>query len=401
MNNGDCDLKEIQPTTAPWTTTATTPASNTSKSTVPIELEEAYTPAVASNCPYPPDNDVLIDIHSANEEEVSQQDENECDSTDDDGKWIDTAPKRARQNCLRLQQPKRKANSNRRSRFDSFVSCVRKRWKYINSLMNMSDTHICDLQCCTAKCFQNVNIAFLRDRTTFFLVFATRENRRAGLYYMLTSGKNYCFDGKIVWSTFLLQGFRYSPDSQSAVKSDSNIVVDGDFTEAAPSRTENTTGVSSIAGPQADFNSNQPDIQPVVSGDSATPITGSADQSESGAFSTSNAGNDVHMQDYKYDLVILFLDRLVDKTADRMPDSGEAHISFFEKTEVYILYTTGFSKLYDGDEIPSWVYFTTVWKKHFSCVKVRKTPRFTKSSTCERLREALFTAATKRLPTKN
>ena len=121
LNNGDCDFEEIQPTTAPRTTTATTPASNTSNPTVPIELEEADTPAVASNSPSPPDNDASIDIHSANGEDVGEQDEDGYESSDDDGNWIDTAPQRARQKCSSLQHTKKKANSIRRRSSDSSV----------------------------------------------------------------------------------------------------------------------------------------------------------------------------------------------------------------------------------------------------------------------------------------
>ena len=93
------------------------------------------------------------------------------------------------------------------------------------------------------------------------------------------------------------------------------------------------------------------------------------------------------------DSIVCFLERLATSTADKMPDTGEQHIPFFKKDDVYDLFVQEYAKLHISSP-PSKSYFSSIWKSHCNKIKVRKASRFTKCSTCEELPQAIQLAAT-------
>lgn len=84
-----------------------------------------------------------------------------------------------------------------------------------------------------------------------------------------------------------------------------------------------------------------------------------------------------------------------------MPDTDEFHLPFFEKTQVYQIFKKQYSIIYPTQQVPTYSYFTAIWKTKCSNVKVRKSSRFSICSTCERLRSSLERAITDGLSTED
>lgn len=146
----------------------------------------------------------------------------------------------------------------------------------------------------------------------------------------------FLFDGKSVCATFLVKAFRFSRDLQSSIRA-----ADGEETNMSTR-------------------------------DRVAPKDNSS---------------------VRKDAIITSLERLADNTADVMPDSGEQHLPFFRKEDVYEHFVKEYRLLYD-DTPPSKCYFTSTWKHSCAKIKVRRVSRFTKCSLCEELRSALKQAVT-------
>ena len=208
-----------------------------------------------------------------------------------------------------------------------------------------------------------MNVLFLREKMGQILS-ASKTERKTALSSMATSNGNFVFDGRSVCGEFLRTAFRFSLESQVVARRqpiDETIGI-------------NHSVIESIQSINAERNASS--VEYVTMDSSGSALSPPA-----------------------LDSIITFIDRLVESTADRMPDNGEFHLPFFRKTEVYDIFKREFSKLYPSRDLPSNCYFLSVWKRHRSLVKVRKQSRFTKCSTCERLRSEIANAIRKGLPT--
>lgn len=244
------------------------------------------------------------------------------------------------------------------------VSKMRTEWL---AILRKTDDEISKMQCCsTRKCFSALNIAFLREKMVQYLS-ATFKDRKKALYSMATSSGEFVFDGEIVCGEFLRRAFRFSLESQVAAR----------------------------RIPSSDMNGASNDLISVVNSITGERILSSASNNHSGSGSQrSNSINSVSV-----DYILTFIDRMVDETAEKMPDNGELHLPFFRKEDVYEVFILQFKKLYPTKDFPGKSYFYASWKKHRFNVKVRQETRFTKCGTCERLRAALAEAIRRGLPT--
>lgn len=181
-----------------------------------------------------------------------------------------------------------------------------------------------------------------------------------------------------------------------------------------------TQGLHTAARPQVQTQSAGPDpssdMLPITyalqSGDIASSIPtmdyhkevideGEQDDSTSRSNSIDDSIRDSYSQsDIVADTVITHLDILSKKTGSNMPNNSEIHLPHFCKKQVYESYCQNFSRIYPGENCASESYFYRIWKKHRSLIKVRKVPKFTKCSECERFRTALQKAATDGTDTK-
>lgn len=309
-------------------------------------------PANGSNNPIVPENDTTIGNQS--NMDFDSDHNNHCDDDWIAHSRLKTGP-RARVRSHSTDTVHERAISKRRTY--SFVkrisnprsiSGMRKRWQ---QFLLMTDDQLRSQSCCQSnKCFSVVNIPFLRDKMQHYLSIPTSERRKV-LHSMCTSAGEYIFDGRAVCVIFLKKAFRFSPDLISEVRRQPNSV----FTNLPDGIREAYHSASSCR----------------------SSMSGNNDNSDS--FHTSLG----------MDSIILFLDRIVEDTADLMPDRDEIHLPFFRKNDVYELFVRDFKKLYPKSLVPTSSYFYYIWKKYKSNVKVRRDTRFTKCSTCERLRDAL------------
>ena len=232
-------------------------------------------------------------------------------------------------------------------------------------ILEKTDEYLSSLLCCSSmKCFSRVDIPFLREKMSQYLSASTCDRKRL-LCSLATSDGEFVFDGNVVCSQFLRKAFRFSLEVQAAGR-------------RIPSSTRNNipSGV----------------VNTLMSMNSSRQGSSSSDNNST----TSIGGSqDPIMKDY----IITFIDRLVDNTADSMPDNGELHLPFFRKDEVYGIFKSEYKTLYPTRETPSQSYFLHIWQKERSKVKIRQNTRFTKCNTCERLRSAKAEAIRKGLPT--
>lgn len=238
------------------------------------------------------------------------------------------------------------------------TSRMRLRWM---KLLDKTNDQLKQESCCKSRsCFKHVNIPFLRDKMGLYLALSVAE-RRAVLQSMTTSEGHFLFNGKEVCVTFLRKAFHFSPGLQSAIRR----LPDDD--------------VSQFSGSikQAAYSA----------------------QSEKQSCSTDNTSAPSDELPPSYNSIILFIDRIVDDTAEMMPDTGESHLPFFRKEDVFEIFVRDFKTLYPKGNVPTFSYFTFVWKQHRSKVKVRHDTRFTKCTTCEQIRSALEDAIRTGKPT--
>ena len=194
--------------------------------------------------------------------------------------------------------------------------------------------------CCKRRqCFTQVNIAFLRAKVSKLLQ-SSNTSRRQYLFSLIGSDGAFIFDGRKVCTSFLSQSFHFSRDLQSAIK----VLFKKGKVHHDPS-----------------------------------------------------TANIIRRSDGK-DSIICFLERLANDTADKMPDTEEQHLPFFQKKEVYELFCKEFQSLHISAP-PSIPYFSNVWIQFCNKIKVRKVSRFSKCTICEDLRDALKKAATEKSDT--
>ena len=226
----------------------------------------------------------------------------------------------------------------------------RQRWRKI---LDKTDDEIRNEACCKSRtCFSSANISFLREKMQEYLSMSTADRRKI-LASMSTSNGGFSFDGTSVCSIFLLKAFMFSPDLQSSVRRFSDTQCDS-F----------SSGI-------------------LESIHSATSLKQQSSHSEDHHISSDTLSKDS---------IVLFIDRMVEDVSEMMPDSGEFHLPFFRKEDVYELFERDYKKLYPTRSVPSISYFHAVWIQERSTVKVRKYQRFTKCDTCERIRSAFAEA---------
>lgn len=231
------------------------------------------------------------------------------------------------------------------------VSKMRLRWLQSVAPGVMSDNKIRASKCCKRhKCFKYVNTTFLRTKMAHYLTLATDQRRRV-LEDMFGSTGQVLFDGREVCSAFLLKAFKFSRDMQANVRASHEITMEKE-------------GGDSLQN--GNFSSSLKDDS---TASSAPPLKTAEGQ----------------------EAIITFLERMVEDTADQMPDTGEKHLPFFRKRDVFEVFVKEHAILYRVSP-PSPSYFVYVWKTFCPMIKVRKIRRFSKCTRCEELRAALETA---------
>ncbi len=224
-------------------------------------------------------------------------------------------------------------------------SRMRKRWR--STIDGEESVQFDEKECCKKlECFKNVDKQFLLDKRKIFLN-QTCTTRRKTLLAMLSSNGHFYFNGERVCSTFLRDAFNFSRDLQSSVKNDGSISVR---------------------------------------------------DSSSVRHSSRSAGTSQWKSSHHKDSVICYLERLAERTSDRMPDTGEYHLPFFRKRDVYTEFSREFAILNGGKSPPSIPYFFKVWRHECSKIKVRRITRFSKCEECENLRAKLTEAVKNSLP---
>lgn len=238
----------------------------------------------------------------------------------------------------------------------SNLSSKRKRWMV--EVEGLKNSELRSKKCCkTFQCFENCDITFLQERIDILLK-AKQVNRRICLYNMLSSSFQFVFDGKPVCSTFLLKSFHFSRDLQASIKSE---------------RLDNNN-LNANTHTANDEDQLQSANKNVI-----------CDRSNTRAGQSSMAR----------DSICNFLNRVAAQSGESMPDSQERHLPFLNKKQVYDLFKAEFPTLYLGERTPGYEYFSQVWSKNCSSIKIRKHTRFSKCTTCEQLRAAIRDALTK------
>lgn len=269
------------------------------------------------------------------------------------------------------------------------------------------------MKCCKARrCFASANISHLHERTIHFQIHASQPRRKSTLLDMLSSSGKFIFDGKPVCSEFLNKAFRFSRDLQQILKAiyrsaPVTLLPVDTTTESTPNQLQPVTPSTADtpttlrSAVNVTTESSQEDLPAVP----LSTVTGSGHPNGSGngcddrSESETSARDDILMKNTKAHSVIIFLQRLVSSTAERMPDTGEAHLPFIENNQVYEVFKREFAILNKDEKVPTFSYFTAIWKSQCSWVKVRKWSRFNKCSTCEQITASLRNAVTKGLPT--
>lgn len=122
--------------------------------------------------------------------------------------------------CLRRKISKRRTmKCLKKIAAPSKVSNMRIKWGE-TGLLQQSDNEIRKTKCCSSsKCFESVNLNFLRDKMLILLK-ASRQRRTVNLLDMCSSDGNFIFNGTVVCSRFLQIAFRYSTTLQLRVRRD-------------------------------------------------------------------------------------------------------------------------------------------------------------------------------------
>ena len=78
---------------------------------------------------------------------------------------------------------------------------------------NLGDTFCCQ----KLQCFKHSNQGYLSEKMKYYLAISS-ESRKMTLKSILSSVNFFTFDGKLVFSTFLLKEFRFTRSMQHAVQ---------------------------------------------------------------------------------------------------------------------------------------------------------------------------------------
>lgn len=238
--------------------------------------------------------------------------------------------------------------------------------RWLRALEVMTEPKLRRTTCCKAlKCFRKVNYEHYLSRARHVVnlsVFA----RRTFLQSMKGSNGTFHFDGKQVCSRFLKKGFHFSTGLMAA---------------------ENNASISK--GCSSSDQAMNGNVRSVT-------VTQRSSKATSSSTSDAARGRGIMLQK---DTVVSFLRRLSEDCSDRMPDSGELHLPFFRKYDVYTQFVDEYRKLYPSSDAPTQHYFLRTWKEHCRNIKVRRSTRFTICDECERLREALRKAISDNMST--
>ena len=274
-----------------------------------------------------------------------------------------------------IRKRRRAYNYKTRSKRTTDKSKRHKSWL---SMLAISDDEIRLKTCCsTLKFFANVNVQKLR-QSMACVISSSRTTRRSILSQMLTSSGAYYFDGKKVCSIFLVNAFRFSTELQTSVRNSCGC--------GHHSQLQISTRSELLCQPEP-FNSEE--VREVVT-------TPSEIINEEELDTTNHVESDTSK---KRDAIITFLNRTATAMANYMPDNIQRHLPYVNKVSVFRRFVSEFNILYPGISTPSINYFYSIWKRYCSDIKVRKATRFTKCSTCERIRKALLDATARNLPT--
>ena len=213
---------------------------------------------------------------------------------------------------------------------------MRKRWK--QDVEGILDSLVSKGCCKKLQCFTKIDKSFLKGKMETYRAM-TFEDRRLALQQMLGSSGKFHFDGHTVCNNFLKLAFRFSLDLISSVRNGVNT---------KPQQVKHVTDLHS----QTTSNSDRGAVQ--------------------------------------RDAIITHLERLAESCGDMMPDVHEIHLPFFRKWDVYAHFKNELNILFNNNEkCPCKSFFYRTWKIHCRKIKVRKVGRFTKCTTCERLRKAI------------
>jgi len=193
------------------------------------------------------------------------------------------------------------------------------------------------------KCFHSTNESFFRAQRARILKLSQKE-RKYLLHQMLRTvilkgreKKFFFFDGRPVCAKFMRKGFGFCSDLQCSVKG-----------------TRKARGTKSIE---------------------RMPRSGAV----------------MHVRDH----IRLFIQNLAESTSNRMPDTDEFHLPYFQRSHVYEVLEKAWSLVDEcGNHLPppSFHYFMDVWNKYHKKVKCAKVHRFSKCDICEKLRQELSEA---------
>lgn len=164
-------------------------------------------------------------------------------------------------------------------------------------MSNKTDDAISQEFCCVKlKCFSTTPGAFFRDKIAKISPDSC-SGRRTVLSTMLCYDGTFSFNGRTVCSTFLLKAFRFSRKMQV---NERKTIINLQF------ELQGLTG-----GP-----SNSLSEEPVnVQQHAPTPSS-----------------------QLPSDAIITFQDRVITENADQIPDTGEFHLPFFSKQDVYHIF---------------------------------------------------------------
>ncbi len=314
------------------------------------QLEPVISLPFTSN-PTNEDASPLMENNQLDVDEKNTSSSSEEGDVDDDKEWSEYAGViNSIQEGLstNIVEPRKRSYTfvNRTKSTTSSQSSMRKRWK--DELVQYSDSELKEIQCCKKlHCFRESNITFLRSKMLLYSNFSA-ERRKYVLHSMMTSEGSFTFDGKRVCATFLKRAFHFSLHLQSVVR-----------------------GTDGSRSNKSSHSSND---------------------------SLYNSGRSTGVQ---RESIMSFLERLAENTSEKMPDTGESHLPFFRKRDVYTEYIKEYYKLHEsGRRHSSKYYFCWTWKHFCPKIKIRKLGRFTKCDECEASRAALENAVKHGLDTE-
>lgn len=247
---------------------------------------------------------------------------------------------------------KRKYKYVKRKRKVRSSPALRAGW--FSTLDSMSQAKLRRMVCCKKfQCFKNVPYDYFIQRCRH-IISSSPSVRRNILNSMIDAEKNFVFNGKQVCVRFMKQSFHFSTEFLARDRKNHHL---NELTEEQISTNECITTMTSS--------------------------TSSRSGSES-----------IYRSSPHKDAILSFLLRLGEDCSEKMPDTNELHLPFFQKKEVYCLFLSEYKKLY-SDPAPTSHYFMFIWKHNCQHIKVRKVSRFTICDICEEIRSGMKEALVK------